>query len=345
MSKIPLLKRDDPYTRQLYNRGGTYVTYLYLGSNQQKVAVSVDTGSADLWVVDSVSGCGQNPCKDGVYDPSSSTTSKKLNDTFQIGYADLSGAKGNFYTDSVALGKCDNCAKIKDFQFADATETSTSGGILGIGLKNTELTENKYPNFIYAMKQQDLIDSSAYSLYLNEKDAATGSIIFGGKDLAKIDGNLVPLPVTSDSQLTVKVKSIDINDTKIEMSGDALIDSGTTLMAFTEKDGDAFFLNFKGGQYSEDAGYYLCDCDAEIDQKFTVNFSGISFEMDISDAFASSIVKSGKDYGCGFHIGRWNVNIFSDIFIRNAYTVFDYDSNTISLGKVKFTSDSDIVPV
>lgn len=342
---VEVVKRDNPYTRSLYNRHGYYVTYLYLGTSQQKVAVSIDSGSSDLWVVDSGSGCAHNSCQYGTYDPSKSTTAKKLPDFFSIGYVDRSGASGYYYTDTVALGTCKNCAKVKNFQFADATQVAGSFGILGLSLIPGEMASNKYPNFIYALKSQGLIDTAGFSVYLNQDSADTGTILFGGKDLAKIDGPLVTLPITSDDKLSVKLDSIDIDGTNIAITEDVVIDTGSTLAMFSEKDGDAFFLHYKGGKFNSKIGLYLCDCDANYAQEFTLNFKGISFTISFESAFRSDITVQGVNYGCGFMIGRTPFNLLGDVFIQNAYTVFNYDAKTISFGHAKYTDDLNIVKI
>ena len=46
-------KRDNgPITQTLINKNVFYLTYVYAGSNKQKIGVDIDTGSSDLWFVD-----------------------------------------------------------------------------------------------------------------------------------------------------------------------------------------------------------------------------------------------------------------------------------------------------
>lgn len=341
-----LSKRSDPWYRTLYNKNGYYITYVYIGSNQQKIGVDIDTGSSDLWVVDAASGCQDNSCQYGDYDPSKSSSAKKLNQNFAIHYADGSSAEGSYYQDNIALGTCTNCAKIKAAQFASATENTSGFGVFGIGLPANEATSGKYPNFMDLMKSQGLIATKGYSLYLNSADATSGSIIFGGYDKAKIDGKLVTLPIISSSRLSVKLDSVTLNGKQTTSGEEALIDSGTSLAAFTQKTGDAIFGAIKGGHFNSDVGYYLCDCDANINQKVTLNFKGVSIDMVMAEAFSTNVRDSdGKSYGCGFYIGRYDFNILGDTFMRNAYTVFNYDAKTISIGKIKYTDDSNLVKI
>ncbi|RLV83880.1 Candidapepsin [Meyerozyma sp. JA9] len=342
---LGLRRRSDVSSRTLYNKDGYYITYVYIGSNQQKIGVDIDTGSSDLWVPDVSSGCVYNSCQYGEYDPSQSTTSQNLNEPFSIRYGDNSTADGSYYLDTVALGTCDSCPKVKDVQFASATNNTAGFGVFGIGFTSNEATWTEYPNFIESLRSQGFIDKRAYSLYLNEQQAATGTIIFGGKDLAKIDGDLVTLPIVAETRLSVKLDSVTINGKTIETNTEALIDSGTSLAEFVPDLADAIFANYPGAFWVKELNVYITDCSADPNLELTFNFDGISFKQTLAEAWATNIASKTKFYGCGFQIGRSEINVLGDLFMRNAYTVFDYDANTISLAHVKYTNDKDVVVI
>ena len=57
-----------------------------------------------------------------------------------------------------------------------------------------------YPSVMETLVNQSKINSQAYSLWLNDLKANTGSILFGGIDTSKYNGPLVTLPLQSDSQ-------------------------------------------------------------------------------------------------------------------------------------------------
>jgi hypothetical protein len=71
-------------------------------------------------------------------------------------------------------------------------------GVLGIGYTTDEAVVNhqsSYANLPKAMVADGLINSNAYSLWLNDLDANTGSILFGGVDSDKYTGDLETLPI------------------------------------------------------------------------------------------------------------------------------------------------------
>jgi hypothetical protein len=84
--------------------------------------------------------------------------------------------------------------------------TSTAAyGLIGLGYDANEgpiinkHTSFVYPSIIDEMVSQGLINTKAYSLYLDSLAATTGSIIFGGLDSDKFHGNLVQLPILSST--------------------------------------------------------------------------------------------------------------------------------------------------
>jgi len=74
-------------------------------------------------------------------------------------------------------------------------------GVMGIGYNFSEASNGAtassfiYPSIIDSMANQGLINSRGYSLYLDDLQEATGSIIFGGLDSDKYYGNLAQLPI------------------------------------------------------------------------------------------------------------------------------------------------------
>ena len=198
---------------------------------------------------------------------------------------------------------------LRGLQFADATTNTADVGILGIGKTTNEASKVEYPNFPQVLKDQGYISKNAYSFYLDTAKARTGLVLFGGKDLAKIDGDLVTLPVTRKTELSVKLNTLSVGDVTAEFNYDALLDSGTTTI----------FLPLD----------------------FEVPLSTFHYK-DITD-------DDGNDLGCGYHVGELDIKdpeiILGDFFMRSAYIVYDLDADTISLGHPKYTTDTNVVPI
>lgn len=95
-------------------------------------------------------------------------------------------SSGNYITDDFTIGG----ATIKNLQMGLANTTTSGFGIIGIGFDENEgsltsITSVPYPNLIDQMVSQGLINTKAYSLYLDDLEESTGSIVFGGVDTNK----------------------------------------------------------------------------------------------------------------------------------------------------------------
>lgn len=103
---------------------------------------------------------------------------------------------------------------------------------------DTDEACNEYPTIVEDMVTQGKINSQAYSLWLDDLEALTGSILFGGIDLDKYTGSLITLPILKDAysggytSFSVSWTSLSYGSTTYTTSDydmPAILDSGTTL--------------------------------------------------------------------------------------------------------------------
>lgn len=126
-------------------------------------------------------------------------------------------------------------------------------GIMGIGYNFSEASNDGtatsfiYPSIIDSMVNQGLISTRAYSLYLDDLQEATGSIIFGGLDSDKYFGNLAQLPIIPGTLL---------NGTKA-YAFPAVVMSGLTMVQ-------------KSGKETTFADRYLAEYPVVLDSGSTV---------------------------------------------------------------------------
>lgn len=75
VSRNRLVRRQDVDAVLTQNNGLEYLVNITVGTPAQKLAVTLDTGSSDLWIPDSsASLCQKGQCDFGSFDPSSSST-------------------------------------------------------------------------------------------------------------------------------------------------------------------------------------------------------------------------------------------------------------------------------
>lgn len=323
----------------------TYITNIYVGSNKQTVEVEIDTGSSDLWI--------KSQSEGGSYNPNSSSTFRKTNNDFQVGYFDHSYAKGKWAYDDVALST--DAQPVKGLQFGYATDATAAHNILGIGFKKLESTVYggngvEYDNFPAALKSQGLINKNAYSLYLNSQEATEGTLIFGGVDNAKFEGSLVDFELTGEANENRDNYRMDINLNSVSAEGQSgtlnapvTLDSGTT---YTLLNDDIFnaMLKIFNPRYSSKYNANIVDCN-QPDKEVEFNFGSLTIKVPYSD-FADQLYENGEtkiDGVCIFALSSVKDEyILGDNFLRHAYIVYDLEDRKIAMAQVKYTSESDI---
>jgi hypothetical protein len=124
-----------------------------------------------------------------------------------------------------------------------ALHSMVAVGIMGIGYQTGESVSanNRYPNLADQLVAQKFINLGAYSLYLDDKETLSGSILFGGIDTEKFIGSLKVLPIQKNPRTNtinafiVLMTSLSITDksrtstwTSSSISVPVIFDSGTT---------------------------------------------------------------------------------------------------------------------
>lgn len=290
---------------------------------------------------------------------------------FDITYGDGSGASGDYFTDVLNLG---GGASLTAQTMGIAHSSTLSPGLLGIGYDTNEASDALETPFIYSsvvdsMVTQGLISLKAYSLYLNDLDASTGVLIFGGLDSDKYQGNLVQLPVlpdegsngasvyqefnvalTSYAITSTPGKSTTLTDGSFQMA--ALLDSGTSL-TYLPTDLTSAIYNELDGAFDEESQLTFFNCDLLTqypDLTFDYGFGGSSGGV-IRVPIVELILPASEFVGdyqpnvsfanpCAMGILPQDQEpyILGDTFLRSAYVVYDLANNVIGIGQTNFDS-------
>ncbi|KAK9367630.1 aspartic peptidase domain-containing protein [Lipomyces kononenkoae] len=366
-----------PHTVQeiLDNYDYLYYANVSVGTPGQKLRLQIDTGSSDIWVQSAQNKfCQQssNPCNDtGEFQPQKSSSFSPISNNFYIAYGDGSYAKGEYAHEIFNIGG----ASVKNLTLAVATDANATEGIMGIGYPRNEAivstygSSYQYKNLPDLLVNQGFIQSRAYSLWLNDLEASTGSILFGGVDRAKYSGNLVELPIDSyrgESQPSEFFVTLDgVGYTNTDGSGNemvsnlgepVLLDSGTS---FNYLPDGAFraIANALSATYSARLGYYVQSCTiTSVNASIDFYFDSVTIKVPLKEILYPAITSSGRQLTftngqpvCLVTVASnsdLGVSILGDTFLRSAYVVYDLDNNVISLAQTVFNeTKSDIVAI
>lgn len=342
-------------TVTLDNEETLYFMNASIGTPEQKFRLHLDTGSSDLWVnAENSDLCQQdngNACSiSGTYDANSSSTYNYLNNDFNISYVDGSGSSGDYATDVVKFGG----VTIENQQFGIGYTSTSQEGIMGIGYPINEVAVaynggRPYANVPQSLLNNGVISSNAYSLWLNDLDASTGSILFGGVNSDKYTGQLQTLPIVKEqgvyAEFIIALTGVGMNGNANSLSSNlavaALLDSGSSLM-YLPNDVTQSIYNAVGASYDSQQGAAFVDCDMANDDT-TIDFTFSSPTIRV--AMNELVIVAGYERGqavCILGIGPAGSStpVLGDTFLRSAYVVYDITSNEISLAQTNFNSTS-----
>ncbi|ORY55283.1 aspartic peptidase domain-containing protein [Pseudomassariella vexata] len=381
----PIHKRAQTWTQELQNNltGGGYHAEVEVGTPGQKVSLVIDTGSSDVWVIDSNADLCIDPDMQEVYgggciatyDPSDSSTYEIIDDgedVFSIQYVDGSGAQGDYFQDTIAIGG----TKIKSLQMGLATNTTINSGLLGIGFAANVAAKTPYSTIIDLLVEQGLIGLKAYSLYLNDLQSSTGTVLFGGIDTEKYIGDLQSVDIGEDSRsgtyssFTVALSSLvgsqDGRSTEFFRSHPealpVVLDSGTTLSYFPSMVTDKIYDAFNAVDDTSDSGLVYINCsylNANITFDFQFGSSdGPVIRVPVDEMVLDNIpayIDLGYlnkselpfDNACSFGIQpNTGIYLLGDTFLRSAYVVYDLDNLKIALAQANVNAtESNVIEI
>ena len=349
-----LRRRAGTVSVPLQNEETLYFMDVTIGTPPQSLKMHIDTGSSDLWVnTPSSSLCEESssPCTAaGTYSANSSSTYQYINSLFNISYVDGSGSEGDYVSDTVKFSG----VSLKNQVFGIGYVSSSLEGIIGIGYENNEVSltygGGTYANVPANLYQKGYTDANAYSLWLNDLEANTGSILFGGVDTGKYTGELQTVPIIPEgvnfyAQFVIALTAVGTNGKTGSIGSGlhvaALLDSGSSLM-YLPNDITQDIYNAVNARYDSSQGAAFVDCSlANSDDTIDFTFSSPT----ISVAMSELVIVAGYQNGapvCILGIGPAGDSqpVLGDTFLRSAYVVYDLSNNGISLAQTDFNSST-----
>lgn len=310
----------------------------------------------------------------GTFNPKASTTQKLVNHDFSISYVDKKAASGDYVTDDLHFAG----HELKDVQFGLGLASSSQRGFIGLGYPireayATSQKGNPFPNLPQILKDEGLINTNAYSLWLNNREASHGSLLFGGVDTAKFHGNLTTLPIEKKhgqfeqflvnltdlhfSHATNTSNSSQFSSGKSILPLPVLLDSGSTLITLPKDVVHEIFRTLKVVAYDGKSAEIDCGIGYE---NFTLDFTFSAAKISVPMSELVLPIPPDQDgnekteddgtplcrLGITYTTKPTTPLILGDTFLRSAYVVYDMSNNEISIAPTNFNAlESNIVEI
>ena len=346
------VKRDNQYTiatasppkqadSLAVDQDGTdfsYFSALGFGSSGKTMYLLIDSGASSTWVMGS--GCTTKSCQSHtLFGRADSNTLQTTGKTFTLAYG-TGTVSGSAAYDNVDFG--DFAVNVSFGLASDVSNDFLSypmDGILGLGRPNSD--EGRYPSVFEAIKAARSLNSNQFGVHLSSSaDGETdGELNFGAPDTGRYDGSLSFTKTISNGPMW----DIGLEDAGFDgqlcgfKDRTAIIDTGTSFMLLPPEDARKLHAQIPG--WKKDGESYRVPCSTT--KPLQLVFSGVAYNISNTDYIAKSNAVGemcptniiGKK---PFDANQWLVG---DVFLKNVYTVFDFDESQVGFG-VKGTTAS-----
>lgn len=305
----------------------SYFTVVQVGSQMQEMWLALDTGSPSSWVFGT--SCTSSVCTSHhTWDSSASSTYVDELATFSVGYG--SGTVcGRLGQDTMSIAGLD-----VTFTFGSASAVTSAfrnypiDGILGLGRTYTAGWD--IPSFMDIVAQNGLIGSNivGFSLSRASDNPKDGEVNFGVIDKTKFNGDLI-YTATNAETWTIPLDDAYVNGQACGFTGkSATIDTGTTYILIPPADAATLFALIPG---SFPAGKnYIIPCDSTV--TLELEFSGVKYSILPDDYIGSTSTGGCMSTIVGHQSSDANTWLVGDVFLKNVYSVFDFDNAQIGFG-------------
>jgi cathepsin D len=323
----------------------SYFSKISFGSKGKDMWMLLDTGAANTWVMGS--NCTTSAClAHDTFGAQDSSTLHVTTTPWSVSYG-TGTVEGVTVTDTVAFANY-----TVEMGFGSATNTSNDfnnypmDGILGLGRPASNQIGT--PTVMQVLDDKNLLQANILGIHLqrNSDGAKDGQITFGGIDHSKFQGSLsYTATVAADSNLwEIPVDDMAVSGTSCKLTGrSAIIDTGTSYILMPLADATILHAQIPGSTNTGGSPNFMIPCSTTKTIQFT--FSGVTYSVQPND-YLSKADSTGEMCASNiigqqaYSANQW---ILGDVFLKNVYTVFDFDKDRIGFGvKSTMTASSSV---
>lgn len=206
-------------------------------------------------------------------------------------------------------------------------------GVLGIG-RGTSADSLVVPQVMDVLASSNLIGSKLYGIHLsrNKDGLLDGELDLGAVNKERFSGDLNWLDAVDGEAgfWEVAIADAGVDGKTLGLSGrTAIIDTGTSFILVPKDDAAALHKQVEGLMQDGETFSVPCDTAAVVQFSFNQHVYNISTADWIGDKLASGLCRSNIIGRQTFSETQWLVG---DVFLKNVYSVFDFDQKRVGFG-------------
>lgn len=359
MSNLPsksLIQRDNKYPivtaaqpkqtgSMAIDQDGTdfsYFSRVKFGAGGKIIYMLIDTGAASTWIMGS--DCTSNPCAShNTFGARDSSTLKITDSKFNLTYG-TGTVTGLIANDSVSIA---GFTIPLSFGLANNVSDDFSGypmdGILGLGRSGLKVMDS--PTAMESIENAKILPANVIGIHLQRNlDGYTdGEINFGSPDTTRYTGDLSYTPTTPGNALwEVPVDDAVVDGIACNFSGKmGIIDTGTSFVILPPEDAQRLHGLIPQSQQVGEIFNIPCSSTASVQ----IRISGVSYSITSKDYIGNPI--EGGALCSSNIIGRQTFGpdqwLLGDVFLKNVYTIFDFDQNRIGRSAYQENSERKLI--
>lgn len=344
-ASVPSLLEMDPpgaFNITPEDSGSFWAGYLTIGTPPQQFFVDPDTGSSDLWVPSVL--CNSSTCSmKRKFDASKSSTAQfqEPDGSFVIQYGDNSTVSGPAYRDAVTMAGLTVAYQLFSpvTNVSDQFANSTLDGL--IGLAYPKLSNLNSTPFVNTAKLQGLVKDAMFGIKLSNVSNSS-EIFFGGVNNDLFKGDIEYHDVNQTFGFwQIMNASVHAFHEELKMPPfQTVIDSGTTLL-YGPPDLVQMVYDKVPNSVRNDSvlpGAYQFPCNASPAPFVAFSWGQTVWEVS-PENFNLGQIEDGSPYCAGALLaqntfGRENIWLIGDAFMKNVYSVFNFDTNQVGFASL-----------
>ncbi|KUJ16505.1 aspartyl protease [Mollisia scopiformis] len=300
----------------------------------QTMVMDFDSGSSDLWVFNTQLATASQTGHTN-FNPQKSTSFKLMQGaTFSISYGDGSGAAGNVGTDTVNIGGATVTSQAIELATAVSTsfvQDTQSNGLVGLAFSKL--------NTVKPTAQKTFFDNAMPSLAMpvftaDLRKASVGAYTFGAIDSTRFNGSLSWAAVNTTNgfwQFSSSKFAVGTGATMTVAGGQAIADTGTTLMLANAAIVNAYYSQVTGAVNNATVGGVTFPCNANLPDLAVDVGGNYMATVRGDDINFAAVDATGQTCFGGLQAIQSDLQIYGDIMFKSQFVAFNGGNNSIGM--------------